>query len=289
VRADALLFKFPERAIRSELPLLHERFCMRVVRFEKDGEARYGILEREDAVRVLAGSPFPRPGAGEQFVPLRNVRLLAPCVPSKIIGVGLNYRDHASEFGLPTPEEPMLFLMPGTAVIGPGERIVYPEMSQRVDYEGELAVVIGRVAAGIRPEDAPAHILGYTCFNDVTARDLQARDGQFTRAKGFDSFAPMGPWIETELDPGRLTVETFLNGERKQDSSTDQLVFDCATLVSFVSRIMTLLPGDVIATGTPGGIGPMHPGDRVEVRIQGIGSLINEVAVPSGRREENAR
>jgi len=262
---------------------------MRLVRFEKNGDARYGVLEDGDSVRVLAGSPFPLPEAGDEVLPLSEVRLLAPCEPSKIIGVGLNYRDHAEEFGLPIPDEPMLFLMPGTAVIGPGEAILYPDMSQRVDYEGELGVVIGCRAVDLRPEEAAGAIFGYTCFNDVTARDLQARDGQFTRAKGFDSFAPMGPWIEADLDPDCLSLETFLNGERKQASSTDQLAFDCPTLVSFVSRIMTLLPGDVIATGTPGGIGPMEPGDRVEVRIRGIGSLVNDVAVRKGRREERSR
>ena len=256
---------------------------MRVVRFRQAGKPRYGILQGGDRVRPLEGGPFRGLRPRAETLPLSDVRLLAPCRPTKVIGVGLNYRDHAAELGLPVPDEPMLFLMPGTAVIGPGDKIRYPAMSHRVDYEGELGVVIGRRAFQIPEEAASDHILGYTCFNDVTARDLQARDGQFTRAKGFDSFAPLGPWIETELDPTGLTVETFLNGRRRQASSTDQLVFDCRTLVSFVSRIMTLLPGDVIATGTPSGIGPMVPGDRVEVRIQGIGSLTNEVARPGPR------
>ena len=256
---------------------------MRVVRFRRGGRPRYGILEGEGRIRPLEGPPFRGLRPRAETIPVSEVRLLAPCTPTKIIGVGLNYRDHAAELGLPVPDEPMLFLMPGTAVIGPGDKILYPEMSRRLDYEGELAVVIGRRACGVREESAGDHIFGYTCFNDVTARDLQARDGQFTRAKGFDSFAPMGPWIETELDPAGLTVETLLNGRRVQNASTDQLVFDCRALVSFVSRIMTLLPGDVIATGTPSGIGPMIPGDQVEVRIQGIGSLTNEVAGPGTR------
>jgi len=260
-----------------------------VVRFRKGGEARYGFLEEGDRIRPLRGTPFHDPETQSETIPLSDVTLLAPCMPGKLIGVGLNYRDHATEMGFPLPDEPMLFLMPASAVIGPGERILYPGMSQRVDYEGELGVVIGRPACHVREEEAREYIFGYTCFNDVTARDLQAKDGQFTRAKGFDTFAPMGPWIETELDPACLTVETFLNGERKQFSHTDQLVFDCRALVSFVSRIMTLLPGDVIATGTPAGIGPMDPGDRIEVRIQGIGSLVNEVAAFPSEKEETAR
>jgi 2-keto-4-pentenoate hydratase/2-oxohepta-3-ene-1,7-dioic acid hydratase in catechol pathway len=253
---------------------------MRVVRFRKGAKARYGILDSDDTIRPLAGDPYElRAEQTESFL-LREVDLLAPCEPAKVIGVGLNYRDHAVEMGFPLPEEPMLFLMPGTSVIGPGEKILYPEMSAQVDYEGELGVVIGRRASHVSREEAGEYILGYTCANDVTARDLQMRDGQFTRAKGFDTFAPLGPWIETDLDPAALTVETFLNGERKQVSSTEQLVFDPFSLVSFLSKIMTLLPGDAIMTGTPAGIGPMVPGDRVEVRIQGIGALINEVCTP---------
>ncbi len=253
---------------------------MRVVRFRKGAKARHGILDSDDTIRPLAGDPYElRAEQTESFL-LREVDLLAPCEPSKVIGVGLNYRDHAVEMGFPLPEEPMLFLMPGTSVIGPGEKILYPEMSAQVDYEGELGVVIGRRASHVSREEAGEYILGYTCANDVTARDLQMRDGQFTRAKGFDTFAPLGPWIETDLDPAALTVETFLNGERKQVSSTEQLVFDPFSLVSFLSKIMTLLPGDAIMTGTPAGIGPMVPGDRVEVRIQGIGALINEVCTP---------
>jgi len=253
---------------------------MRVVRFLRRGKARYGILESDDRILPLSGNPFELRIEKGEGVPLSEALLLAPCEPTKVIGVGLNYRDHAAEIGFPVPEEPLLFLMPATAVIGPGGKIRYPEMSRQVDYEGELAVVIGRKACGVSVDEAREHIFGYTCANDVTARDLQVRDGQFTRAKGFDTFAPLGPWIETDLDPSCLTVETFLNGEKRQGSRTDQLVFDPLALVSFISRIMTLLPGDAIMTGTPAGIGPMAPGDRVEVRIQGIGSLINEVAAP---------
>ena len=255
---------------------------MRIVRCLHDqAEPRYGIVEAGDRVQPLALPPFEGLRPAGNPVPLSRVELLAPCTPSKIVAVGLNYRDHARELGMDPPGEPMLFLKPGTAVTGPGGKIVYPEMSSRVDYEGELAVVMGRRTSRVSREEARACILGYTCLNDVTARDLQVKDVQFTRAKSFDTFAPLGPWIETDLDPCCLTVETFLNGERRQSSSTSQLVFDPFYLVHFVSWIMTLNPGDVIATGTPSGIGPMQPGDRIEIRIQGIGSLINEVVLPA--------
>jgi 2-keto-4-pentenoate hydratase/2-oxohepta-3-ene-1,7-dioic acid hydratase in catechol pathway len=195
----------------------------------------------------------------------------------------LNYRDHAQEFGAPLPDEPLLFLKPGTAVIGPEEAIIYPRMSRRVDYEAELAVVISRTAHRVPEAAAKDFILGYTAINDVTARDLQKKDGQFTRSKSFDTFAPLGPWIETAVpDPDNLTVEAFLNGERRQHSNTRNLVFGVAYLVAFISRIMTLLPGDVIATGTPSGIGPMLPGDLVEVRVEGVGTLRNPVAAEDG-------
>jgi len=257
---------------------------MRIVRylFGTD-EPRYGIVDAEDNLQPLVRPPFDGLCFAGDLLPLSRVDLLAPCAPSKIVAVGLNYRDHARELGLPIPEEPLLFLKPGTAVIGPGGKIVYPEMSRRVDYEGELAVVMGKKASRVTREDARACILGYTCLNDVTARDLQAKDLQFTRSKSFDTFAPLGPWIETDLDPRNLRVETFLNGERRQSSITSQLVFDPFHLVCFVSQVMTLNPGDVIATGTPSGIGPMGPGDRVEIRIQGIGSLVNEVVLPPAR------
>jgi 2-keto-4-pentenoate hydratase/2-oxohepta-3-ene-1,7-dioic acid hydratase in catechol pathway len=194
------------------------------------------------------------------------------------VALGLNYRDHAAEFGHPLPEEPLLFMKPSTAVIGPDEDIVYPAMSRQVDYEAELAVVIGRTCRHVKEEDFRDYVLGYTAINDVTARDLQRKDGQFTRSKSFDTFAPLGPWIETAIpDPDNLTVEAYLNGERRQHSSTANMVFGVATLVSFISRIMTLWPGDVIATGTPAGIGPMAPGDVVEIRVEGIGRLQNRV------------
>jgi 2-keto-4-pentenoate hydratase/2-oxohepta-3-ene-1,7-dioic acid hydratase in catechol pathway len=252
---------------------------MRIVRFELSGRTGYGILEGE-RISVLWGAPYDGGLANTtgEVMSLPEVTLLAPCEPTKIVALGLNYRDHAEEFGHPIPEEPLIFMKPSTAVIGPDEDIVYPAMSRRVDYEAELAVVVGKTARHIEAADFRDYVLGYTCINDVTARDLQKKDGQFTRSKSFDTFAPLGPWIETEMaDPDNLTVEAFLNGERRQHSSTRNLVFPVGALVAFISRIMTLLPGDVIATGTPSGIGPMAPGDVVEIRVEGIGALRNRV------------
>jgi 2-keto-4-pentenoate hydratase/2-oxohepta-3-ene-1,7-dioic acid hydratase in catechol pathway len=252
---------------------------MRIVRFEMVGRSGYGILEGEQ-ISVLYDTPYNgglKNTTGE-VMSLPEVTLLAPCEPTKIVAIGLNYRDHAAEIGHPLPTEPLIFMKPSTAVIGPDEDIAYPAMSRRVDYEAELAVVIGKAARHVKEADFRDYVLGYTCINDVTARDLQQKDGQFTRSKSFDSFAPLGPWIETEIgDPDNLTVEAFLNGERRQHSSTRNLVFPVAALVSFISRIMTLLPGDVIATGTPAGIGPMAPGDVVEIRVEGIGALRNRL------------
>jgi len=252
---------------------------MRIVRFELQGRTGYGIIEGEK-ISVLWGAPYDGGLAKTtgEVLSLPEVTLLAPCEPSKIVAVGINYRDHSAETGYAVPPEPLLFMKPSTAVIGPDAEIVYPEMSQRVDYEAELAVVIGKTAHHVREQDFREYVLGYTCCNDVTARDLQRKDGQFTRSKGFDTFAPLGPWIETEIkDPDKLTVESYLNGERRQHGNTGDMVFGVATLVSYISRIMTLLPGDVIATGTPAGIGPMQPGDVVEVKIEGIGTLRNRL------------
>ena len=251
---------------------------MKLARFLKDGLIKYGIVEDENIVEI-EGSIF---GSFKKTVlsyKLNSVNLLAPCEPSKIVAIGLNYKAHAAEFNKPLPEEPMIFMKPSTAVIGPGDEIIYPHhMSRRVDYEGELGVVIGKKAHMVKEEEAKDYILGYTCINDVTARDLQGKDVQYIRAKGFDTFAPMGPWIETDLNPLNVRIETYLNGEKKQDTSTHDMIFDVYHLLSFVSHVMTLLPGDVIATGTPSGIGKMKPGDKVEVRIEGIGSLVNTVS-----------
>jgi 2-keto-4-pentenoate hydratase/2-oxohepta-3-ene-1,7-dioic acid hydratase in catechol pathway len=202
---------------------------------------------------------------------------LAPCEPTKIVAVGLNYRDHAEEFGTPIPPEPLIFLKPPSSVVGPGDAIRLPprSLSKRVDFEGELAVVIGRRARNVPVGRAAKYILGYTILNDVTARDLQKKDGQWTRAKGFDTFSPIGPWIVSGISPADLKIETFVNGKRRQASRTSRLAFKVPELVSFISRIMTLEPGDVIPTGTPSGIGPLKRGNKVEVRIEKIGTLAN--------------
>jgi 2-keto-4-pentenoate hydratase/2-oxohepta-3-ene-1,7-dioic acid hydratase in catechol pathway len=202
---------------------------------------------------------------------------MAPCEPTKIIAMGLNYHTHARELGMPLPNSPLTFLKPSTAVIGSGENIVYPSASHRVDYEGELAVVIKKPAWRVRVEDALDYVFGYACFNDVTARDLQNTDAQWTRAKGFDTFAAIGPWIETDLNPDNLSLETYLNGKLKQRGNTSDLIYSIPEIINFISNVMSLLPGDIIATGTPSGVGPMYPGDTVEVRIPTVGTLRNFV------------
>lgn len=252
---------------------------MKIARFLHNGNEGVGVVEGE-WVRRCIGGPLPPLELTDELIALDKISFLPPVQPSKVIAVGLNYRDHAEELKAPIPEEPLIFLKPPSAVIGHLEPIIYPPLSKRVDYEGELAVVIGKRAKGVAEELVDEYILGYTCFNDVTARDLQARDGQWTRAKGFDTFAPIGPWIETELDPSDLKITTRLNGVVRQESSTSQLIFPVKRLVSFISQVMILLPGDCIATGTPAGVGPMEVGDQVEVCIEGIGSLINPVSLP---------
>lgn len=241
----------------------------------------YGVVEGEK-VRVIKGDIFSSdiPQLTDKQYTLQDVKLLSPVEPSKVLCIGLNYIDHAQEFGKPIPLEPLLFLKPPTSVIGPQAEINYPPQTANLHYEAELAIVIGKKAKNVKKEDASAYILGYTAANDVTARDLQQKDGQWSRAKGFDTFCPLGPWIETALkDPDNLDIKLTLNGETRQQSNTSMLVFKCAELVEYLSGIMTLLPGDVILTGTPGGIGAMEPGDRVEVHIEGIGSLVNTVVL----------
>ncbi len=252
---------------------------MKIVRFSIGKKISYGVLKNQ-TVSVIKGSPFVSLKLSAEKYRIDKVRLLAPCVPSKIICLGLNYQLHAQETNFKLPESPLIFLKPPTAVIGPGDNIVYPGMSKRVDYEGELGVVIGKKASHVSSDKALDYVLGYTCFNDVTARDLQQSDGQWTRAKGFDTFAAIGPWIETELDPTNTPVQTFLNGEMKQNGNTKDLIFPVPDVISFISHVMTLLPGDVIATGTPAGIGPMNPGDTIEVKIEPIGVLRNRVLKP---------
>jgi len=250
---------------------------MRLVRFRFGERIATGAIEDGGVVRTLEGTYFENPLPTGEELPLDDVRLLAPVIPSKIVCVGKNYAAHAAEFGGEVPEEPLIFLKPSTSVSGPGDPIPLLPISRRVDFEGELAVVIGRVARGVRAEDSGRYVLGYTCGNDVTLRDLQGKDEQWTRAKGFDGSCPLGPWIETELDPGDVHVQTRLNGEVRQSGHTSDMVFGVATLVEFVTTFMTLLPGDVIMTGTPEGVGRLSPQDVVEVEVEGVGTLSNPV------------
>ena len=249
---------------------------MKLVRFLREEKTYYGFLNNNKVYEFHQESFDPQKPVAASY-PQESVKLLAPCVPSKIVGVGMNYADHAKELNYPIPKEPILFLKPSTSAIGPDEPISIPSMSKQVDYEAELAVVIGKPAQNIPINQVENYIMGYTCFNDVTARDLQKKDVQFTRSKSFNTFAPCGPWIETELDPSNLQVESYLNGELKQSTSTNQLIFSVRELVSFISHVMLLMPGDIIATGTPYGVGAMKPGDTIEIRIEGIGSLSNPV------------
>jgi 2-keto-4-pentenoate hydratase/2-oxohepta-3-ene-1,7-dioic acid hydratase in catechol pathway len=255
---------------------------MRIVRYSHDGQMSFGVLEGE-TIAAITPHPFaPFEYSGERLA-LDEVRLLAPVLPTKVVAVGKNYADHAKEMGDDVPEEPIIFLKPSTSVVGPGDPIIYPAGVDRVDFEGELAVIVGKMARRLDEANALQVVLGFTCANDVTARNLQASDGQWTRAKGFDTFCPLGPWIETDLDSSDLAVRTLVNDEQRQFSRTSMLVTSVARLLSFISGVMTLLPGDVILTGTPAGIGALSPGDRVEVEIEGIGVLTNRVvAEPAG-------
>lgn len=232
----------------------------------------------DNGCEILSAEPWDEAGRVLAVGEPAGLELLAPCVPSKIICVGVNYHDHARELGHTLPAVPLIFLKPPTSVIGPGEAIAYPPYwTQRVDYEAELAVVIGRRARRIRVEDVDEVIFGFTCLNDVTARDLQREDGQWARAKSFDTFCPLGPMIARGLDPSALRIESRVNGQVRQSSCTREMIFGVRELVSFISHVMTLEPGDVIATGTPAGVGPLQPGDVVEIWIDGIGSLKNPV------------
>lgn len=249
----------------------------RIVRYRFQDETSYGLIW-DGGVYRLAAAPEEGLLAGPRLASLDEVTLLAPCQPTKIVAVGQNYAAHAAEVGGSVPAEPLLFLKPPSAVIGPNMAIAYPHhLSRQVDYEAELAVVLGRQAYRVRPEEAAQYILGYTCANDVTARDLQKRDGQWTRSKSFDTFCPLGPWIVAGLDASDLAIRCRVNGQLRQDGRTADMVFGVHELVAFVSAVMTLLPGDVILTGTPSGIGPLEPGDRVAVEIEGIGTLENHV------------
>lgn len=252
------------------------------MRFRAGRKTGYGIWDGE-VIQGLEGTPYGELKRSDRYYKLGEVKLLAPCVPSKIVAAGLNYRSHIAEMGARfTPAAPLLVMKPPTAVIGPEESIVYPDSSEHLDYEGELAVVIKAKAYRIPVDEAPDYILGYTCINDVTCRDLQRQDRQWTRCKAFNTFAPLGPCIETELDPGHANLKTHRNGELKQQANTSDLLFSVPELVSFISHIMTLLPGDVIATGTPSGISELRVGDTIEVTIEGIGTLRNYVIIQPG-------
>lgn len=249
---------------------------MKYVRFMMNGKIGYGILAG-DRINVLQGNYLDSVSATAQFIGLSEVRLLAPCLPTKAVCVGLNYRDHAEEMKSELPREPLIFLKPSSALNDPEGDVVFPSISNNLHHEAELAVVIGKTARHIKAEQSYEHVFGYTCANDVTARDIQKGDGQWTRGKGFDTFLPLGPCIETELDPHVLDVKAWVNGELRQASNTRNLIFQVPYLIEFVSQVMTLYPGDVILTGTPSGVGPMNVGDRVTVEISEIGALSNPI------------
>jgi 2-keto-4-pentenoate hydratase/2-oxohepta-3-ene-1,7-dioic acid hydratase in catechol pathway len=258
---------------------------VRIVRFASPSGMSFGVLDGDGQVAQIEGHPFGSISFTGQRFPQADIRLLSPILPSKVVCVGKNYADHVKEMNTgDAPKEPLLFLKPSTSVIGPGDAIRIPPGSTNVHHEAELAVVIGaRGARNVSPEQVPASVFGYTIGNDVTERDMQRSDGQWTRAKGFDSFCPIGPWIETDLpgigkDPADLQVTCTVDGELRQDGRTSQLLFDVPTLISYISRVMTLLPGDVVLTGTPSGVGPIAPGQRVEVSIEGLGTLSSSVS-----------
>ncbi|MFH1665005.1 MAG: fumarylacetoacetate hydrolase family protein [Candidatus Omnitrophota bacterium] len=243
---------------------------MKLVRFLFHDKKYSGVL-RDGVISV------DDPCGGPRTLASGEVSLLAPVEPSKVVSVGLNYRDHALELGMAVPAEPVIFIKPSTAVIGPDAAIVYPEQSARVDYEAELGVVIKDRIRGVTAKEALEHVKGYVCVNDVTARDLQKKDIQWTRAKSFDTFAPIGPWVETDLDPADIRIRSYLNGKLKQDSRTSEFIFSVPELIEFISGIMTLYPDDVIATGTPPNVGAMEPGDEIVIEVEGIGRLRNYV------------
>ncbi|MBU6245902.1 MAG: fumarylacetoacetate hydrolase family protein [Actinomycetales bacterium] len=259
---------------------------MRICRVAVDEEVSYGVVEGvgadgeitdETVIALLVGHPVGDLVPDGRVLPLADVRLLAPVIPSKVLAVGRNYAAHAQELGNDLPAEPMIFLKPSTSVIGPRESIMLPWQSESVEHEAELAVVIKRLCRDVPAHSADDVIWGYTCANDVTARDLQRRDGQWTRAKGFDTFCPIGPWIETDFRPADAAIRCTVNGDVRQQADLTQMVFDVPALVEAVSAVMTLVPGDVILTGTPAGVGPLREGDTVTVAIDGIGSLTNRV------------
>jgi 2-keto-4-pentenoate hydratase/2-oxohepta-3-ene-1,7-dioic acid hydratase in catechol pathway len=254
---------------------------VRIARYSHDGEVKFGVVEGSPEagpeLADIAGHPFgPITFTGERRA-IASVRLLPPVLPSKVVAIGKNYADHATEMGGDVPEQPLVFLKPSTSVVGSGDTIAYPPSSSRVDYEGELAVVISRLCRDVPESRAMEVVFGYTCANDVTARDQQKSDGQWSRAKGYDTFCPLGPWIETDVSIADLRLTTTLNGVVKQDGRTSQIVHKLPSLIAHITTCMTLLPGDVILTGTPAGVGPMDVGDEVVVEVEGVGRLANRV------------
>ena len=250
---------------------------MKIARFIYKKKTYFGTV-KNNHVNIIEGSIFRNFKIIKKKIDVSDIMFLSPVKPSKIVCVGLNYKDHAKELNMPIPKEPIIFLKPPTAIIGHGQKIIYPKGATRLDYEAELAIVIKRKARCVDKKAAKDYILGYTCLNDVTARDLQQKDVQWTRAKSFDTFCPIGPYIVTQINPDNLDVSSYLNGKKKQSSTTANLIFNIEELVSFVSRIMTLNSGDILATGTPPGVGPMEVGDKIEIKIEKIGSLINFIA-----------
>lgn len=253
---------------------------MRIVRFSREGDVGFGVLDGDPpVVAEIAGHPFTAPTLSGQRYPLADVRLIAPILPSKVVAIGKNYADHVREMGGDEPPpEPVIFLKPSSSVIGPDETISYPKQSERVEHEAELAVIIGRLCRDVPRDRASDVVFGYTCGNDVTARDLQRSDGQWTRAKGFDTFCPLGPWVETSLDTSDLAISASVNAQPRQSARTSQLLHDVPALISYISSVMTLIPGDVVLTGTPAGVGPLETGDEVSVSVEGVGTLTNRVA-----------
>ncbi|MFI8105117.1 fumarylacetoacetate hydrolase family protein [Streptomyces sp. NPDC086023] len=254
---------------------------MRIARFSIDGNVAFGAVEGsapdELVLDIIKGIPFADFELSGTKVPLSKVRLLPPVLPSKVVAIGRNYAEHAAELGNEVPEVPVAFFKPSTSVVGPGDPIAYPSFSNELHHEAELAVVIGRMCREVPRERVKDVVLGYTCANDVTARDVQQREKQWARAKGFDSACPLGPWIETDLDPGDLTIQCTVNGVQRQLGRTSDMVRSVEELIAHVSEAMTLLPGDVVLTGTPAGVGPLNVGDEVAVTIEGIGTLTNKV------------
>lgn len=249
---------------------------MKLVRFKKGHMISYGVIG-EDYVQRIRGDIFKKYDITNELYKIQDVKLLTPCVPTRIIAVGLNYKEHILEMKHNMPDEPVIFMKASTAVIGPEARIRLPENVGRVDYEAEMGLVIGKPVKNVEPENALNYILGITCFNDVTARDIQNKDGQWTRAKSYDTFAPIGPCIASGLDYNNIDIELILNGEIKQKSNTSDCLFSPAHLLSFISKVMPMFPGDIIATGTPSGVGSLNKGDIVEVKLSGVGTLRNYV------------